>query len=99
MRRRPQVNDKKRKWFLLLLVSCFFLLYSAEIETDIVNAERSNAKIGFYESKKGTPESKHNLPNTGENRQENELQISGISILFIVTGMISYRTLMNKERI
>lgn len=92
------MNDKKRKWFLLLLIGGF-LLYVLSMKEDIVVAEKSNAKVGFYVNDKKKQPLNSNLPYTGENKQDNELLISGISILLIVTGMISYKTLMNRERI
>lgn len=87
-----------RKWIILLLIGGFFLSVLS-MKDDIVIAEKSNAKVGFYVNEKQKQHSHNNLPYTGERKQDNELLISGVSILLIVTGMISYKTLMNRERI
>lgn len=91
------VKNKKRKWIQLLIISCCFVYLIGTGES--YAAENAKATVGFYEIKKKEQRETDALPSTGERPTEKILLISGVSILLFITGMISYRILMNGERI
>lgn len=91
------VKNKKRKWLQLLLVSSYFIYLIGMNESHA--AENNKVTVGFYEEKQKASHKTHKLPQTGEDSPSHVLQISGISILLVITGMISYRILNNEERI
>lgn len=90
------VKNKKRKWLQFFIVSGYVIYLIGMTES--YAQEDSKVTIDFYEEKKKEPHKTNRLPQTGEDSYNNVLQISGISILFFITVMISYRTLMNEER-
>ncbi|OEG15166.1 hypothetical protein BCR23_10025 [Enterococcus quebecensis] len=90
--RRSVMKNKKRKWLQLLVLCSYFFSLTEMKESQA--AENSKASIGFYE----VDNKEQRLPKTGDDQQNKELRISGISILLFITGMISYRTLKNEER-
>ncbi|WP_086330971.1 LPXTG cell wall anchor domain-containing protein [Candidatus Enterococcus mansonii] len=91
------MKNKKMKWVQVFLLCCYFL-YLTEMKESHAE-EKAKATVGFYEVDKKEQRPSKGLPKTGETGRNKELLISGISILFVIAGMISYRNFKNEERI
>lgn len=95
--RRRYVRNKKRKWRQLLLIGGYFIYLVGMNES--YAAEKGKVTISFYDETGYEAHKTYNFPKTGEDSPKNVVRISGISILLVITGMISYRILNNEERI
>ncbi|MGX7273308.1 LPXTG cell wall anchor domain-containing protein [Enterococcus haemoperoxidus] len=90
------MKNKKIKWLVLLL--CCYFLYLTEMEESYAQ-ENTKVTVGFYEVDEKEQQAIGFLPKTGDKVQNTVLLISGVFILLFVTGMVSYKSLKNKERI
>jgi len=91
------VKNKKRTWLQVIAISTCFV-YLLEMQSSYA-AEDGQATVSFYKTEKKEQRDTKVFPYTGENASNKMIVLSGISILLIITGMISYRILTNEERI